>query len=401
MLVCLCFAAVLVAAGCGNRPKLVGSRDPRIEVSPPSLDFHAPVGTSTSGEIVVTNVGREPLVVAFASMQPPGEFDVDASALPATLAPGEPISLAVSFHPDVTGVSAATLSIASDDPLTPVAPVALTGKGVAHHVETFTQGSGGNEADVLVMLDEDLGTDGHTEYEGGIDALIHWLEQDHVDFHVGVTGASTQTYGGKLVAASGEPAVVAAGDASPSAELMANCDVIGASTEDDGNGLAGALDALSPAELAGDNAGFLRPEATLDLVWMSDEDDTSPAAVASYRNAYLAVKNTASKVSFAAIADVDSRYQQLVGNAAAFGDWNDPSTWNGAMQSLAASASGVGAVFPLSFPADPTTIVVTVDGVVYPTPLTWTWDAAAHAVRFEPTYVPAAGATIVVDYGEP
>lgn len=94
-----------------------------------------------------------------------------------------------------------------------------------------------------------------------------------LDLHLGVTSADPRVTaeGGRLV---GTPPVMTAQTPNLAATflLRAMLGTIGGSRE---AGLESATLALSPALLAGPNAGFLRPEAILAIVFLSDEDDQS------------------------------------------------------------------------------------------------------------------------------
>ena len=55
-------------------------------------------------------------------------------------------------------------------------------------------------------------------------------------------------------------------------------------------GLEAAKLALSEPLVSGDNSGFLRPEANLSLIFISDEDDFSPLSTASYQRFFTELK---------------------------------------------------------------------------------------------------------------
>ncbi|GGL95159.1 hypothetical protein GCM10011594_13590 [Nakamurella endophytica] len=94
---------------------------------------------SAAQNVVVKNVGGAPLTVTGASLA-----GTDAAvfaraggpALPATVAPGDSISLPVTFAPTAAGPRVAELQVRTEDPATPVAKAALRGLG--------TDGEGGS-----------------------------------------------------------------------------------------------------------------------------------------------------------------------------------------------------------------------------------------------------------------
>ena len=68
-------------------------------------------------------------------------------------------------------------------------------------------------------------------------------------------------------------------------------------------GFAGAAASVSAPLVTGENANFLRPEAKLFVVYVSDEDDQSPGSAADQIATIRAAKGgDPSKVFFAAIA---------------------------------------------------------------------------------------------------
>jgi hypothetical protein len=90
------------------------------------------VGQSVERTFTLTNTGTGPLTITALDLDPEGELArANLPALPATLAPGASLALAVRLAPTAVGERAATLTIASDDPERPRAAIALTGRGLA------------------------------------------------------------------------------------------------------------------------------------------------------------------------------------------------------------------------------------------------------------------------------
>jgi hypothetical protein len=67
-------------------------------------------------------------------------------------------------------------------------------------------------------------------------------------------------------------------------------------------GLQAAYEALTPPNVATVNQGFLREEAFLSLIFVSDEEDSSPLAVNDYINAFRDIKGQRSRDVFNASA---------------------------------------------------------------------------------------------------
>jgi len=100
----------------------------RIDVTPAQLDF-GDVDIGQSGDLLLTieNTGALPLEVSSISGDLP-EFAASATSL--TVAPLSSESIVVTFTPSTTGPLAATLSIESNDPVSPLIEVPLSGSGI-------------------------------------------------------------------------------------------------------------------------------------------------------------------------------------------------------------------------------------------------------------------------------
>ena len=159
------------------------------------------------------------------------------------------------------------------------------------------------------------------------------------------------------------------------------------------------------------NAGFLRDDARLALLAVSDADDdidiANPPPVSYLVDQLRAVKHGAlDLVSFAGIVPLTAcstseglgtRYQQIaqalhgrvfdICKLSTMGDMLDAALGD-LLQPLSS--------FPLSaVPKDPTAIVVTVNGVVV---TDWSYDAAANRIVFPPGSVPPPGSHITAKY---
>ena len=116
---------------------VTGALVPDIDAQPDPLAFGTvSVGTSSVQPITVTNVGGASLSVQSAALGAGSEasFTVDASSLPATLAPGQSVVLPVAYAPASASAAAGTVEIQSDDPDEPIAVVSLSANGTANPV---------------------------------------------------------------------------------------------------------------------------------------------------------------------------------------------------------------------------------------------------------------------------
>ena len=99
----------------------------QISVSPTSVNFgSATVGTTVKGTLTLTNAGGANLVVSLISVGG-APFGVSGITTPSTIAPGASATLNVSFTPTIAGNDSGSVTITSNDPVTPTTIIALSG----------------------------------------------------------------------------------------------------------------------------------------------------------------------------------------------------------------------------------------------------------------------------------
>ena len=173
-----------------------------------------------------------------------------------------------------------------------------------------------------------------------------------------------------------------------------------------------------------DNAGFVRPGATLGIVSVSDAEDQSPQTVSFYVNQLLNVKPPG-RVTFSAIAPLQATSpiagctydgaggapRTLAAVSALGGLSREICTpdWKQGLLDLGPSVFGAvfgASSFLLSNIPDLTagrTIAVKVNAAAVP-PIAgggatvWSYDATANRLIFEPAYVPVPGDAVTATY---
>ncbi|MCY1076523.1 choice-of-anchor D domain-containing protein [Archangium lansingense] len=167
-------------------------------------------------------------------------------------------------------------------------------------------------------------------------------------------------------------------------------------------------DTRTPQPMDG-NSGFLREEAKLAIIAVTDEEDFSSQPVSFYETFLLGLKGgDRSKVIFSAIAGpVDlttcrsasssgSRYIQLAQATSGVVESICTPNWAASLERISESAFGPNRSFPLSeTPSDTSRIVVRVDGVVTGG---WVYDPQTNAVIFDADKAPPPGATVEITY---
>lgn len=124
-------------------------REPRIEVTPSLLDFgDVYVGGFSILTVTITNVGYADLTIS--GVQLTGttskDYTITSNPTPITLKPGEDIPVGekidvdISYTPEQIDSKSGTLEIFSNDPISSITPVALSGSGIPGKIKV-TPGS--------------------------------------------------------------------------------------------------------------------------------------------------------------------------------------------------------------------------------------------------------------------
>lgn len=411
-----------------------------LRLHPVATDFGA-VSTQCQASqkiIQAQNVCAAPLTIAQVAL---GAGDTQAfhvvsgNTAAHSLAPGAVESFTVSYLPTDDSLVNQSLNFTLADGTVVLASLQGVGVTGSRQTDRFTQADK-PKVDQLFVIDN---SGSMTDKQGQLAASAHsFLAQalaDHLDFHIAVTttglipasGGWTMCPGGAQGGENGRffpvdgssPRILDPGTPNLESAFATNMQVGTCHWLE--QGLGGAKAALSqplvdevddpttPQPNDG-NAGFLRPDARLSIVVVSDSDDQSPGEVADYLNFFRGLKGgREDQFIFSTITTPDDkancvsgespgdRYMalaQLTGGAAenvCSGDWG------GTMARIAASAFGPLARFKLSArPLTPFQIEVRVNGHVVTTG--YRYDGADNAIVFDAASVPAAGSTVELDY---
>ena len=173
------------------------------------------------------------------------------------------------------------------------------------------------------------------------------------------------------------------------------------------------------------NAGFLRQEAVLAVVCMTDARDQAPQAPAFYLNQLINIKGAQRSGAFS--YNVIGPFLPSAPSGCSYDDPNDgrhdfmvaqtngvkeeicTPNWAVALERIGKNAFGYRTNFFLTSRPDlsaPTGIQVSIDGVPIPSvdpdpslmSRIWEYDATNNSVNFEPLYVPEPGKTLTVTY---
>ncbi|MCA9551454.1 MAG: choice-of-anchor D domain-containing protein [Myxococcales bacterium] len=350
------------------------------------------------------------------TVNPGGNIEVDLRFFPSRANPGAHQGLLV-IDNTVTNPNG------SGSPLT----VPLAGEGTTNSSQTdiFDQLTD-NKIDILWVVD-DSGSMSEEQnlLAQNFSSFISFADGLGVDYQVGVTTTEVNdpATSGVLWGCSGFNKIIRASDANRVAAFQCAANVTnppngnsrpnpGGSDEQEA-GLQAARFALDVPNVTGANAGFLRQDARLAVIMVSDEEDQSDGSVNLYIDFFRNLKGFRNPqlVSVSAIAgdvpggcataEAGTRYQQAV--QALGGQFGSvcSSSWNAMLQNIGLGVFALRSSWTLSRQADPATITVRVNGASVPQNAAngWTYDPASNSVSFSGTAIPPPGARIEVQYG--
>jgi len=432
------FRGVVTVNGTGqppiSLPLTAQTQSSCLSANPGYVDFGiaSPACPPLTRQINVVNGCSGPVTVNSAVIgagSTDGEFLFAAAPpVPQTLAPGAGLTLDVKYLAQVPGLNLSPLFL-DNSLFAPPLLVPLIGESSASAIQTdrFVEGAPG-QVDVLFVVDNTASMlEESPRLVSAMPAFASAALGTGVDLHVGVTttginptnplcpGGASGGEGGRLFPANGSaPRMFTNGTPNLGAALQQAVQVGECGYEQEG--LEAMRRALTPplvdhaddprTPLSGDgNAGFYRQTASLAVVVVSDDDDTSPDAVDTYVRFLQQLKGggSAGRSSLYAIVPSGAACPSASGNGFRYAQ--AASFTGGAIESICAPdfapllqdvvsrAFSAQTRFPLSGTPDASGVTVTVDGA----PASgWTYEAASNTVVFDAP--PPAGSVIEVTY---
>lgn len=289
-------------------------------------------------------------------------------------------------------------------------------------VEVFTQNPP-DAVDILLVIDNSCSMEPYQQKLGAnFDEFLTWFIEADVDYQIGVitTDMETSSQSGRLLGRITSDTE----NASARFDDLVNVGIEGSAFE---TGLWAAQAALSEPLVNGANDGFLREDASLSLIFVSDEEDASPAPVNDYINEFFELKGARSRNVFNASALTVMDKTQCSAQQAAQSTYGtryvDVATQTGGLvgdlcadnfdtivNDLSLNASRLRSTFYLSDSPRMDTLQVGLDDEIIPCDAgVWIYDVVPHevtgddrpAIIFQPGNVPAPNTRITVryDYG--
>lgn len=371
---------------------------PELAISPDPYDFGTTyVGCEKDHDLVLENVGTDTLVVSEIAFGGEGFVLTDESTLPLELAPGDATTVNVAFAPGLEGDYAGELSVTSNEPR---GTRTATQSGVAAYAgeyEDVFEVPVDPPADILFFVDQSCSMDDDAR------ALAS-------NFSSFISNLSAYTSDWQIMVVNDDDGCNNSGILTPSTSgyesrfTTAVSDGGGDWTE---AGLTVTNNAIDKTDRGECNDGFLRTDALLHIVMVSDEPEQSSRAWNYYVNAVTAKKGDVSLVKYSAVAGDYPGGCSSSGNSADAGTGyyeavditggvflSICSNWATSVEILA-DASVEQEDFELSRTPVPETIAVTVNGA---TRTGWTYDAGGNRIVFDEAAIPAEGDVVRVTY---
>lgn len=297
------------------------------------------------------------------------------------------------------------------------------------HNDVFMQ-EPNSEVDILWVIDNSNSmAEEQARVADGFESFIVNIEETNIDFQLGVITTDMDLDNAQRGQLLGNPRVLTSDD--NYVQKFKNLVQVGTDGSDKEKGLAAAMEALTEPMISGDNLGFLREDAVLSIIFVSDENDCSDDEVLSnepstacYEESERLVPITefiygfrgvkgpsgarviASAIVGPKVADgcdgswPGHRYSALAeGLGGQVGNICDDD-YGGLMYDLGLAVSGELNTFQLSYAAVIDTLEVYVDDdLIEEDPDNgWTYDSEYWILRFDGDYVPERGSQISVTY---
>jgi hypothetical protein len=321
--------------------------------------------------------------------------------------------------------------------------VTLTGRGdtMGFNTDTFSQ-DGRPKADILLVIDSS-GSMGpyQASLAQNFNSFIQFAISSRIDFQIGVTTSAFLGSSGGVIPETGylcrTDSTVnfgmangqCAGGTGPKiltpvtpnlSTAFADLVSVGTSGPGSESCVEPAVRALTAPNITDPaiNGGFLRPDAVLSVVCVTDEAEQANLPISLYVNQLLNIKGAqrSGLFSYNVIGpftslgsgcnadDQGGRHADLVRLTNGLQDEICTPNWATTLERLSRGAFGFRTTFFLNgVPAMGNQVEVAVDGQMLP-PLdgrgarVWRYDSAINAVIFEPLYVPEPGKTLTISY---
>ena len=400
---------------------IVGKGDaPVMVVTPESVDYGTiSMGCDNEERITIRNEGNLPLTVESVSQMVTQPVDIlmEFGSLPPPpwiLQPNQEVDFLVSYIPDDTGLDDSAITVKGNDPQTPEVQVVQFGEGVFE--QWITQTHIQEEVpflDIIFVIDNS-GSMSMFQHElaNQMSAFMNVFTLSGADYHLGFITTDEGFFTG-----SGSVFWIDNTFATPvdwAQGVIANISIGGAGIEKGIRFAKEVLENTDPVKGAAPGTPFWRTDATLVIIYVSDEPDFSEGSWTNYTSFFDTIKPSVDMTRhFAVIGDPPSGciwqspwgaravgagngYYQMTQRYS--GDWYSicAPDWGSQMQDLADTVT-THRSFALD-EDDPIeeTIMVTVNGQ---SATGWSYDSSTNSIIFDDNSIPEPNQTIIIEYG--
>lgn len=382
--------------------------DPDIALSRTSIDFGGwPKDCESPRELItISNEGGSDLEISNIEFVGDGKaayslFSEWGTEL--TLAPGESADVEISFVPTAWVDFEPWLRVTSNDPDEAEKDAEMIGFGQSDrmHEQTFEQDLY-EAVDVLWVVDNSGSMSDDLDIVArNFSSFIQVFIDLGLDWQMGVitTDMANPEFSGKLVGPYLTPS-------SP--------DVVNAFTQqiDLGSGGSPTETAFRSTEAAltaplvdGYNVGFLREDAALATIVISDEDDSSTMSWSNFVSWYEGLKSDSDMTTFNAICEgiffSCNKYASAADATGGITGDIASSDYASILESISYTSAGMTVSFDLEYePSSLASMDVSVDGVAVPQDAFdgWTYDTNDQSVTFHGAWIPEPGSTGTINY---
>jgi hypothetical protein len=358
-----------------------GGLGPWLVISPPSVALGEVLqGCGDQATFTIQNVGTDTVILSALDVDGDAQWSIlDAPTLPLSLTPGAYTTATLDLLSESAGATAAALIATPDSDQDPISAEASAEVTAGSEVTDTFRDEVAGPVDVLFAVDQSCSMDDDAALLGAsFSTFIQTLQTGTADWQLGVVTYDTGCLNGGILTPQ-----------TPSLEaVFAAAVVAGDDREisDDEALLQLSERALSLSAEGECNAGFLRADAALHIIVVSDEPERSPEQASAWTWDYWLAELTAHAEPLVVSGVIDTEgcsegaagYLDIInetgGEALSIcsGDWSDYA------ETLAAASLGWLYDLTLSQAPIEETITVSIDG----TELTggWRYDAGLNAV---------------------
>lgn len=378
---------------------LGGSAVPELDIDPADYDFGEEyIGCEEENIWTLSNVGSEDLeITAIDYDADDALLLLDWNTLPMTLAPGESTEVTIVFQPDSTDDLEGTLSVTSNDPRGVVDAIqTATGVYVDSVVDEF-EVDGATPVDIIFAVDQSCSMDDDTtRLANNFSTFIGSISDYSDNWRIGVVTDDDGCFNNGIITSG-----------------TSNYESVFSSAVTHGSGgwytealLTLAYRSIQETTSSGCNPSFLRPDALLHVIMVSDEREQSSSSYSSYVTLMQSYVSDPSLLMLSAVAGDypsgcgtaeagDGYYQAVMATGGVF--LSICSTdWSAHVEDLAAATVAGLNSYELSSTPDESSIRVWVDGVELTSG--WSYDSATNKIELDDQ--PDEGSIVKVAYGE-